>query len=205
MPYTTNEIAEACGKSIRSVCGWAQKNNVKREGRFWVFDDDNRAAILEYYGITPVQESNEATAEQNEATEEANEATAEIREAAESIDEADELVDEATEEANEATEPVSELKEVVATFDKSLAKLIDSYEKQLVAKDELISKQNDMIIRLQDDLRAANESNRQLSAGYATEKAADSMERMNAIELAPREEKKKGFAARLKILFTGEE
>lgn len=184
MPYTTNEIAEACGKSIRSVCGWAQKNNVKREGRFWVFDDDNRAAILEYYGITPVQESNEATAEPNELTEESNEA--------------DELANEATEEANEAAEPVSGQNEVAATFDKSLAKLIESYEKQLAVKDEQIN-------RLLDDLSAANQANHKLSAGYATEKAADSMERMNAIELAPREKKKKGFAARLKILFTGEE
>lgn len=198
MPYTTNEIAEACGKSIRSVCGWAQKNNVKREGRFWVFDDDNRAAILEYYGKTPVQESNEATAEPNELTEESNEAGEQAKEASEPTFEADELVNEATEEANEAAEPVSEPKEAVVTFDKSMTKLIESYEKQLAAKDEQIN-------RLLDDLSAAIQANHKLSAGYATEKAADSMERMNTIELAPREKKKKGFAARLKILFTGEE
>lgn len=203
MTYTTNEIAEACGKSIRSVCGWAKKNNVKREGRFWVFDDESRAAILEYYGKTPVQEPVEASEEPNEPTEEA-------REAAERIAEADELAGEATAEVREVTEPADESKESVAALAETMNRLIESYKEQLAARDETIRNQNDTINRLLDELRAANESNHQLMAGYtaektatAAEKTADSVERMNAI--TPREEKKMGFAARLKFLFTGQQ
>lgn len=190
MDYTTSEIAKVCGKSLRSVCVWAQKNNVKREGRIWVFDDEARAAILDYYGITPDDEPNEPADEPNEAKEEPNEADEPISEPNEPADESDELPDEPNEAANESNEPV-------ADFGNSLNLIIESYEKQLAAKDETIN-------NLLNALRESNETVKQLTVGYAAEKTADSVERMNAIELAPREEKKMGLTARLKFLFTGE-
>lgn len=189
MIYTTKQIAEKCGKSIRSVCSWADKNNVKRDGRTWVFTDEDCAAILDYYNISTPNEANEANEASNEPFEasfEANEATREPFEANEAQ----------SFEVNEAFEASREANEVDAISNDALSQIIASYEKQLAAKDETIN-------RLLDDLRESNAAVHKLSAGYAVEKTADSVERMNAI--VPREEKKMGFAARLKFLFTGQQ
>lgn len=89
-----------------------------------------------------------------------------------------------------------------------LDKIIESYEKQLDAKDVCIKQQAELISSLIDNISSLSKMNHQLMVGYtaektatAAEKTADSVERMNAI--APREDDKLGFAARLKFLFTG--
>lgn len=184
MTYTTKQIAKKCGKSIRSVCSWADKNNVKRDGRTWVFTDEDCAAILDYYNISTSNEANEAPNEANEATFEANEAVREPFEANEAQ----------SYEANEPFEASREANEDDAISNDALSQIIASYEKQLAAKDDTIN-------RLLDDLREANGTVHKLSAGYAAEKTADSVERMNAI--VPVGEEKKGLADRLKFLFTG--
>lgn len=156
MTYTTSEITEECGKSLRSVCNWAKRNNVKRDGRFWVFEEKDRAAILDYYGVQP---------------------------------------------ANEANEPANESNEGV-----NLALAI--LQKELEAKDKTIAELLEMQSKLLAKIDDKDETIKQLSSGYVSEKIADSAERVEAIQpasLINNTGKKISLRTRFKILFTGEE
>ena len=191
MTYTTSEITEECGKSLRSVCNWAKRNNVKRDGRFWVFEEKDRAAILDYYGVQPANEANEPTNEANELPNEANEASMEANEANEP----------SGNEANESNELPNEANEGV-----NLALAI--LQKELEAKDKTIAELLEMQSKLLAKIDDKDETIKQLSSGYVSEKIADSAERVEAIQpasLINNTGKKISLRTRFKILFTGEE
>lgn len=198
MTYKTDEIANKCGVSVRSVTDWAKRNNVSRKGRAWDFSEEDCAEILKYYGKKPDEE---AKTEDSEATAEASEVKEAAAEAAEANTEDAEAAAELKEATAEASEDSAEATEDAEASNSDIARLIESYDKQLAAREKEIARLHESMDKLIEQLQSANEAVNRLSSGYAAEKMADSQDRMLAV--SSDNENKSTFASRLKYLFTG--
>lgn len=144
MEFSTAEIANYCGVSLKSVNNWAAKNGVQKQGRYWAFTADDVKKICEYYSKEPLEESNEPFTEDNEELEAPNEAPNEGNE------ERKKIANEAKEGIEEPREAIEEVYEAMVA---SLKEEISSLREQLKTKDEQI---NNLI-----------ETSREISAAHA--------------------------------------
>lgn len=144
MEFSTAEIANHCGVSLKSVNNWAAKNGVQKQGRYWAFSADDVKSICEYYSKEPLEESKEPFTEGNEESEAPNEASNEGNEERKKLD------TEAKEDTEESREAIEEVYEAMVA---SLKEEISSLREQLKTKDDQI---NNLI-----------ETSREISAAHA--------------------------------------
>lgn len=181
---SAKHLATLCGVSTNSIRNWCIKNNVSKQGKYFIFSEQTVREILKYYNVG-----------------------IEERELEKLLSEPESVITSNTRDKDN----ISQVTQVDSSLIKIIESQLETLQEQLRVKDNQISELQSTVNKQQETISELVETNKALAAANAVQVAADKKTLLVEAEEVAKEtdqvqeskederepQKKRGFWARL--------